>query len=143
MRRPARHCGGCSGGHPRLAGYRGASATGFRSPSVAYKAHRCFGAGTQDDDVGEAGRRPYIDLFTSVQEARLWAEQHRIEFNTYRPHLPLQGRTPLEVLQQWRAALRPTSSQRNWTSKGGHVNIDVLKSPQPLRRCRRSQCHWA
>ena len=45
-----------------------------------------------------------IELFTTVQEARLLAEQHRIEYNTYRPHSALQGRKPLEVLQQWRAA---------------------------------------
>jgi putative transposase len=45
-----------------------------------------------------------IELFTTEQEARLLAEQHRIEYNTYRPHSALQGRTSLEVLQQWRAA---------------------------------------
>ena len=45
-----------------------------------------------------------IELFTSVQEAKLLAEQHRIEYNTYRPHSALQGRTPLEVLHQWKAA---------------------------------------
>jgi len=44
-----------------------------------------------------------VELFTTVQEARLLAEQHRIEYNTYRPHSALQGRTPLEILQQWRA----------------------------------------
>ena len=37
-----------------------------------------------------------IELFTSVQEAKLLAEQQRIEYNTYRPHSALQGRTPLE-----------------------------------------------
>lgn len=45
-----------------------------------------------------------IELFTTVQEARLLAEQHRIEDNTYRAHSALQGRKPLEVLQHWRAA---------------------------------------
>ena len=45
-----------------------------------------------------------VELFATVQEARLLAEQHRIEYNTYRPHSALQGRTPLEILQQWRAA---------------------------------------
>ena len=45
-----------------------------------------------------------IELFTSVQEARILAEQHRMEYNTYRPHSALQGRTPLEALQKWRAA---------------------------------------
>ena len=37
-----------------------------------------------------------IELFASVQEAKLLAEQHRIEYNVYRPHSTLQGRTPLE-----------------------------------------------
>ena len=45
-----------------------------------------------------------IELFTSVQEAKLLAGQHRIEYNTYRPHSALQGRTPLEILHQWKAA---------------------------------------
>ena len=45
-----------------------------------------------------------IELFTSVQEAKLLSEQHRIEYNTYRPHSALQGRTPLEVLRHWKAA---------------------------------------
>ena len=45
-----------------------------------------------------------IELFTSVQEAKLLAEQHRIEHDTYRPRLALQGRTPLEVLHHWKAA---------------------------------------
>ena len=45
-----------------------------------------------------------IELFGSLQEAKLLAEQHRIEYNVYRPHSALQGRTPLEVLQQWKAA---------------------------------------
>jgi len=43
-------------------------------------------------------------MFTSVREAKRLAEQHRIEYNTYRPHSALQGRTPLEVLQQWKVA---------------------------------------
>jgi len=44
-----------------------------------------------------------IELFTSLVEAKMLAEQHRIEYNVYRPHSALQGRTPLEVLQQWKA----------------------------------------
>jgi len=42
-----------------------------------------------------------IELFASVPEARRLAEQYLMEYNTYRPHSALQGRTPLEVLQQW------------------------------------------
>ena len=45
-----------------------------------------------------------IELFTSVQEDKLLDEQHRIESYTYRPQSALQGRTPLEVLHQWKAA---------------------------------------
>ena len=45
-----------------------------------------------------------IELFTSVQEAKLLAEQHRIENNTYRPHSALQGRTPMEVLHKGKSA---------------------------------------
>jgi putative transposase len=45
-----------------------------------------------------------IELFASVPEVKVLAEQNRIEYNTYTPHSALQGRTPLEVLQTWRAA---------------------------------------
>ena len=45
-----------------------------------------------------------IEIFASVREAKVLAELHRMEYNTYRPHSALQGRTPLEVLQQWEAA---------------------------------------
>jgi putative transposase len=45
-----------------------------------------------------------IELFASLQEAKLLAEQHRIEYIVYSPNSALQGRTPLEVLQQWKAA---------------------------------------
>jgi len=45
-----------------------------------------------------------IEIFASLLEAKVLAEQHRMEYNTYRPHSALQGRTPLEVLQQWKAA---------------------------------------
>ena len=45
-----------------------------------------------------------LSLFAALQEAKLLAEQHRIEYTVYRPHSALPGRTPLEVLQQWEAA---------------------------------------
>lgn len=35
-----------------------------------------------------------IELFGSLQEAKLLAEQHRIEYNVYRPHSALQGVHP-------------------------------------------------
>ena len=45
-----------------------------------------------------------IEIFASLLEAKVLAEQHRMEYNSYRPHSALQGRTPLEVIQQWKAA---------------------------------------
>ena len=45
-----------------------------------------------------------IELFDSLQEAKLLAEQHWIEYIVYRPLSALQGHTPMEVLQQWKAA---------------------------------------
>jgi putative transposase len=36
-----------------------------------------------------------IELFTSLVEAKLLAEQQRIKYNVYRPH---------SALQQWKAA---------------------------------------
>ena len=36
-----------------------------------------------------------IELFASLQEAKLMAEQHRIEYIFYKPHSALQGRPPL------------------------------------------------
>ncbi|MCP9902452.1 integrase core domain-containing protein [Cyanobium sp. Cruz CV11-17] len=43
-------------------------------------------------------------LFFRSPEVKVLAEPNRIEYNKYRPHSALQGRTPLEVLQQWKAA---------------------------------------
>jgi hypothetical protein len=40
----------------------------------------------------------------SVCEDRMLVERYRMEYNTYKPNSSLQGRTPLETLQQWRAA---------------------------------------
>ncbi len=45
-----------------------------------------------------------IEIFASLLEAKVLAEQHRMEYNSYRSHSALQGRTPLVVLQQWKAA---------------------------------------
>jgi hypothetical protein len=59
-----------------------------------------------------------VELFGSVPEARLFKEQYRMEYNTYRPH---------SALQQWTAAWLPTSSQGNWTSNGGHVTPSMAE----------------
>jgi transposase InsO family protein len=45
-----------------------------------------------------------IELFTTAPETQLLADRWRWEYNTFRPHSALQGRTPLEVIQQWKAA---------------------------------------
>jgi len=45
-----------------------------------------------------------IELFTSLQEAKLLTEQHRIKYNTHRPHSALRGRTPWELLHHWKTA---------------------------------------
>jgi transposase InsO family protein len=76
------------------------------------------GSGTAYIEPGSFWENPFVEslngrfrdeflnivLFTTVEEARLLAAQHRIEYNTYSPHSALQGRTPLEILQQWSAA---------------------------------------
>ena len=45
-----------------------------------------------------------IQLFTSVLDVKLLAEQCRLEYNTYRPHSMLQGCLPLEIFYQCEAA---------------------------------------
>jgi transposase InsO family protein len=44
------------------------------------------------------------ELFTTAPEAQLLADRWRWEYNTFRPHSALQGRTPLEAAQQGAAA---------------------------------------
>jgi len=48
-----------------------------------------------------------IKLFATLAEAKVLAEQHRIEYNVYRPDSALSGRTHLEALQQWKADRSP------------------------------------
>ena len=45
-----------------------------------------------------------IELFTTAPEAQLLADRWRWEYNTFRLHSALQGRTPLEAAQQGAAA---------------------------------------
>lgn len=45
-----------------------------------------------------------LELFASLLEVKSLAEQHRIGYNIYRPHLAIQGRLLLEALQKWKAA---------------------------------------
>jgi transposase InsO family protein len=44
------------------------------------------------------------ELFTTAPEAQILADRWRWEYNTFRPHSALQGRTPLEAAQQGAAA---------------------------------------
>jgi putative transposase len=46
----------------------------------------------------------YTELFTTALEAQLLADRWRWEYNTFRPHSALQGRTPLEAAQSGAAA---------------------------------------
>ena len=46
----------------------------------------------------------HTELFTTAPEAQLLADRWRWEYNTFRPHSALQGRTPLETAQQGAAA---------------------------------------
>ena len=44
------------------------------------------------------------ELFITAPEAQLLADRWRWEYNTFRPHSALQGRTPLEAAQPGAAA---------------------------------------
>jgi putative transposase len=76
------------------------------------------GAGTAFIEPGSPWENPFaesfngrlrdeflnLEHFSKVQEGRLLAEWHQIEYNTNRLFEDLQGHTPLEILKQWRAA---------------------------------------
>ena len=44
-----------------------------------------------------------VELFTSVLEAQVVTEAHRVEYNTIRPHSALGGLTPVEFAQKCRS----------------------------------------
>lgn len=44
------------------------------------------------------------ELFASVLEAQVLVEQHRQEYNEYRPHSALGDKTPAEFAEAWRAS---------------------------------------
>ena len=80
----------------------------------------CTGSGSGAEYIppGSLWENPYVDsfnsrlrdeflnieLFASLPEAKVLAEQHKMDYDSYRLYSALQGRTPLEVLQQWKAA---------------------------------------
>ena len=53
----------------------------------------------------------------SLQEAQLLAEQHRIKYNTYKPHSALKGVTPLEVIRDGKRPERPPALRRSRRTK--------------------------
>ena len=44
------------------------------------------------------------ELFTSVAEARVLLEEHRLDYNEERPHSGIGDQTPIEFLEAWRAS---------------------------------------
>ena len=44
------------------------------------------------------------EVFTSVVEAQVLAEQHRQQYNEHRPHSALGDKTPAEFAKAWRAS---------------------------------------
>ncbi len=42
-----------------------------------------------------------VEIFDTVTEARILADEFRIEYNTYRPHSALRQRTPAEFAKVW------------------------------------------
>ena len=71
-----------------------------------------------------------IELLASLQEAKLLAEQHRIEYNVYRPHSALRGVRPWKSSSNGKRLDHPTSSHKNWSKHGGHVSYASIA---PLR----------
>jgi len=59
-----------------------------------------------------------IELFISAQEAKLLDEQHRMEYNTYRPHSVLQGRAPWRSSTSGKQPDYPPALRRTGTAKG-------------------------
>jgi len=54
---------------------------------------------TESFNVGQRDEFLNTELFATVAEAQGLADRWRLEYNTLRPHSPLQGLTPLEAAQ--------------------------------------------
>ena len=52
---------------------------------------------------------PPIEQFASLLEAQVLVRDWRTEYNTYRPHLTLDGLTPADSAEQWRQTNQPGS----------------------------------
>jgi putative transposase len=51
------------------------------------------------------------EVFDSMWEIRTTLEEHRQDYNHYRPHSALAYLTPIEFLNKWRAEHSPLASQ--------------------------------
>jgi putative transposase len=66
------------------------------------------------------------ELFTTAPEAQLLADRWRWEYNTFRPHSALQGRTPLESSSTRSCSMTtPTRSHKHWTDKVSHFKLTL------------------
>jgi putative transposase len=63
-----------------------------------------------------------IELFSSLPEAKVLAEQHRIEYNVYRPHWASRGVGRWKPSSNGKRLDHPISSHKNWSGKGSYVN---------------------
>ena len=61
------------------------------------------------------------ELFTTAPQAQLLADRWW-EYNTFRPHSALQGRTPWRQLNRELQHESTTHSRKHWTHEGGHVS---------------------
>jgi putative transposase len=85
---------------------------------------RLSGAQTSYIEPGAPWENPYVESFngrvrdellnleefTSLTVAQVVVEAWRIEYNTYRPHSALGGRTPAEYAATWTSTTQPTLS---------------------------------
>jgi len=85
---------------------------------------RLGGTGTVYIEPGSPWENPYVESFNgrvrdellnveefgSLAEAQVLAEAWRTEYNTYRPHSALDGRTPAEYAQRWASQQQPALS---------------------------------
>ena len=65
------------------------------------------------------------ELFTSLIEAQVLAEEFRQEYNTYRPHRSLGNRTPAEYAASW-APSGSASLRLQGPSCTNHTSINQL-----------------
>ena len=62
-----------------------------------------------------------MEGFDSIGETRTVVEDHRLEYDHYRPHSFLRDFTPVECAQEWREERRTRSADKRWTDERGPV----------------------